>query len=336
MQQILLDGTPQQAAKPKTAKPQQTPAAKQQQKILDAKTTTVYDYRIPAATNFETSFRHSHWKIKRAKVLAALTAAGQSQFAIDRFIQCGSDATVEWNEEEKRWRVVCNTCKNRHCEPCQKARASKLAGNLRDRLAEKPDGKYWFVTLTLKHSTDPLADQLKRLNEAYKKLRKTREWKENWKGGATIIEVKWNPENREWHPHMHVITEGGYVKWGQLREDWIAITGDSSIVHIKSLDNARNAAHYVSKYVTKGTSSEVWNDPEAAAEWIIATKGLRVCGTFGTWRGYKLMANPKSTGTWKVVERLDALMTRVAAGSISALNLYYALPGPQHEDPPDS
>ena len=75
----------------------------------------------------------------------------------------------------------------------------------------------------------------------------------------------------------------------------------------------------------------MWNDADAAAEWICATKGVRVCNTFGNWRGYKLMANPVSTGTWKPLTRIDDLMQRVAAGSISALHLFFALPGPNHE-----
>jgi Replication protein len=327
MQQLKLDGSLQQAAKPKSAKG----LTREEKRRLDEQQISnepcYWDYHVPPSTPYETSFRHSHWKARREKVLAALIDTNQTPATIERFQCCGSQAALQWSESEQRHRVVSNNCHNRHCEPCQKARASKMIANLKARLAEQANGRYRFITVTLKHSATPLVDQIKRLLKSFKALRQTPVWKESQRGGAYILEVKWSEKTREWHPHLHIVAEGDFVRREDLRTAWLHVTGDSHIVDIRKLDSAKDAAHYVGKYVTKGTNVEVWNDADAAQEWITGMKGIRVCGTFGTWRLFKLMANGKQAADWKTVIMIDTMMTRVAAGDAHWLNVYMHLPG---------
>jgi hypothetical protein len=128
------------------------------------------------------------------------------------------------------------------------------------------------------------------------------EWKATQRGGAATFECKWqdpsksykhkdgslHPGDDMWHPHLHVVSEGTFIDKRTLSKLWLKATGDSYIVDIKQLKDAHEAAYYVAKYVTKGTSGEVWSNPDKAQEWIIATRGMRACFTYGTWRGIKL------------------------------------------------
>jgi len=83
--------------------------------------------------------------------------------------------------------------------------------------------------------------------------------------------------------------------------------GRQQIVDIRALRSGKDAAHYVAKYVSKGTVDAVWSDPDAAQEWVLATKGLRSCATYGTWRGFKLLARLPDTHVWTRVCLLTTL-----------------------------
>lgn len=77
---------------------------------------------------------------------------------------------------------------------------------------------------------------------------------------------------------------------------------------IKPLKDAKEAAHYVSKYVAKGTSAEVWNSDDLAMEFVTAMKGVRICSTFGSWRGFALMAHKPTAEDWTCVGTLNAIV----------------------------
>jgi Replication protein len=255
-------------------------------------------------------------------------------FALNRYDECGSCCTVEWSEELGKYRLRANYCKCRHCEPCMRSKANLMAANLRSRLEVKPNGRYRFITLTLKHSHTPLRAQITRLYSSFKALRATKFWSRSQSGGAIILEVKWSPESKTWHPHLHIISEGNYVDKRDLSAAWHAVTGDSMIVDIRQLTAGKDAAHYLCKYVCKGTSNAVWADTSAAQEWISATKGLRVSGTFGSWRGYKLLARPAKVTDWVPVKSLNTLIALAAAGSIADQRIIELLRPPGAADGP--
>lgn len=123
-----------------------------------------------------------------------------------------------------------------------------------------------------------------------------------------MLEVKWS--DGEWHPHLHIITGGNWIDHRLIREEWLRLTGDSHIINIKALPRTNDVGAYIAKYVTKGTSVEVWNHPEISAEWIEAIKGVRTCATFGDWRGIRLTDNVDSADDWKYIDTLDKMILR--------------------------
>jgi Replication protein len=276
------------------------------------------NYRERLADPVETSFRHANWQQKRDRVREALLAACTSRTTVDRFDNCGAECLVEWSDEADRYRLRASYCHNRHCEPCAKARAGLIAANLRNKLeakAAKDGDRFRFITLTLKHSDAPLADQIKRLQQSFTRLRQTAFWKRSQRGGCSMIEVKLT-EKGEWHPHLHIIGEGDFLRQETLSREWKKITKDSFRVDVRKIASAKDAVHYVSKYVCKGTNDEVWNDPEKAAEWVVATRGLRTGATYGTWRGFKLLQHdPKDDcKDWRAVALLTDLIRRANEG----------------------
>jgi hypothetical protein len=290
-------------------------------------------FEVAPATESETIFRHSHWSQKRSRVRQAMIAVSTGRFAQNRFDECGSECTVEWSETENRHRIRGNYCHSRHCEPCMRSKANKIAQNLAQRLAGRPKNTFRFITLTLKHSQAPLRQQITRLYRSFRTLKAQKLWKRSQQGGAVMLECKWT--GTHWHPHLHIISEGSYMRKDDLSDLWLKATGDSMIVDIRVLTDTRDASHYVSKYITKGTSAATWANDDAAQEWVLASKGVRICNTFGTWRGFRLLAAPTDVTDWVPVCTLNDLIARANDGEVAAIELLLILrpPGASDADP---
>jgi hypothetical protein len=250
----------------------------------------------------ELYFRHSGWIAKRDKVMRLLPLAGTTFRVMQRFANCGAFARVAWSPEKGKHYVRASYCRNRHCVPCMVSKARTIAANIDARLKEKPAGRYRFITLTLRHCDDPLPDQVRRLRQCFTRLCRTRIWKTQ-AGGCWTWECKIGQDGR-WHPHLHLITEGAYLPQAALSDAWQEITRDSHRVDVRRVANREQIGCELTKYIAKGTSTEVWNDDAKAIEWIVASRGMRTCGTFGTWRKFKLTDKPKAASDLVEVDTL--------------------------------
>jgi hypothetical protein len=299
---------------------------------------TIASLRFAHASDQETAFRHTGWRVRREKVTRTLAATGASDLALHNWTNCGSHAVVEWSPRENRFRVRANYCRSRHCEPCARTKANTIARNLETRLAQGDGSNYRFVTLTLAHTEAPLAHQIKRLYASFRKLRTAGVWKDSQAGGAFMLEVK-RAKDR-WHPHLHIVAEGRFLHQAALSTAWRKATGDSYIVDVRAIKSGRDAAFYVAKYVTKGTSVGVWDEPDAAAEWVTATKGVRTCATYGTWRGKSLLKIDGGADDWQPLCTLDQLHRDAAQGKPGARELLNELlshrPAQEEPRPPPS
>lgn len=264
-------------------------------------------------------FRHIHWQEQRTLVRKALESAGTSYKILDRFDTCGSHAQVYYQPSEDRYVIRASYCRNRHCQPCAAAKAGVMASNLRRKLNGPPRGRYRFTTLTLKHNTRPLAEQLARLMTSWTKLRKSKLFKTQF-GGAWFLEVKIG-EDDLWHPHLHIISEGFFLPLQELTALWLKITGDSTGVDVRGVRDKDRVSYELTKYVAKSTSRDVWEDPERAVEWICAARGVRSCGTFGIWRRFKLTETPPPPKDLVYIGSLYDLTKRMREGEPEAQHI---------------
>lgn len=166
-------------------------------------------------------------------------------------------------------------------------------------------------------------------------------------GGAATLEIKYTEAGHRkardgttywyeggWHPHLHIISDGTAITDHRLKDLWYAITGDSWECDCRRISADKDVAYYVGKYVTKGTNDAVWTNPARAADFVKAVKGVRMCATFGTWRGYKLLAREKEVpGTWTHIDSLAAICRKARAGDEWALRLLCESIEPMQYDP---
>jgi hypothetical protein len=262
------------------------------------------------------TFRHSGWAHDRSRIRSALVEADAPPRSLARFDLCGSDAWVAVDPSDpNNLKVLTNHCHSRWCVPCARDRAATISANLKHYLGNR---RHRLVTLTLKHSDQPLSDQLDKIYDCFRRLRTVRVWREHVSGGCAVLEVKHAYHRNEWHPHLHVIIEGTYLPHAELKAAWWKITRDSYIVDIRFLPTTDAVTRYITKYVTKPVPSNLVNRTTALVELVRALRHRRLVLTFGTWRGFRL-TKPLDAITWQTLCPLDTLYDRCNAGEPEAL-----------------
>lgn len=289
---------------------------------LDAVETTV----TPAAVtdeNQETEteaaaeqpFRHSGWAAHRNKIGHALERAGVSRRRIARFRACGDRCWLLKNQtNEDELVLAVEHCHDRFCLPCAQARSYRLSVRLNE-ICEGKDLR--FFTFTLRHSDAPLQQQLDRLTKCWRKMRGTSIWKRTQHGGVAVIEVKQSKETHRWHPHLHVIGEGDFVPQSEIANTWKRITGDSFIVDVRRLRDAKEAVRYISKYASKGIDLSARSSVQDLAEAITSLGSKRLVQCYGTWSKLRTTDTPSSE-SWSRWITLEELLLRAASGNLEA------------------
>lgn len=235
---------------------------------------------------------------------------------MDAFCNCGSGVWLQVNKAGDDVKIVCNTCRDRWCVPCQ----SKRAAQIRESLTRILHGKtYRHIVLTLRASNTPLKDQLDRLNRSFQVLRRRDSWKQHVEGGVAVLELKVGEGSGMWHPHLHILCEGSFYDQKELSNEWHAVTGDSSITWICRNKSIDEDAGYLTKYITKSADASVFQHEEMFDELVISLRGRRLCTTFGSWRGIELEPSEKPDGEWLSIGRVDSLISKAKSGDVEAL-----------------
>jgi len=240
------------------------------------------------------------------------------------FANCGAMASLVRDKVAGHWAVRSHTCKHRCCQPCRRRVASIVRYNLAEKCNEvvRRAGRNGLkaVTLTLKHSAANLRDQLRRLLTSFRTLRRRKRLKHFFKGGAYVIEIKVSSKDGLWHPHLHILTEGNFTRVETLSDEWNAVTKDSEVVWIKAVPDVQMAVAHDTKYITKAVDNSVYTNERKLAEFVTATKGIRMVGTFGTWRGVKLNRRVPSNADWQFFVPLHHAIMAAERGDIAMID----------------
>jgi len=195
----------------------------------------------------------------------------------ERIDRCGRGAAI-FKDQEGFLIIATARCKSRLCPTCQETRSNRIWARLKAMIETIDEVR--LITLTLAPRDTPLKDQVKELRDAWSKLRRRKEFKNKLKGGVAVVEVTHNASTDKWHPHLHIVYEGIYIKHSILKAKWLEITKDSSIVDIRMIPSRMQAVNYLAKYVSK-TASLPKSAKHRIAEWVQATAALREYATFG-------------------------------------------------------
>jgi hypothetical protein len=194
-----------------------------------------------------------------------------------------------------------------------------------------------FITLTVKTLPDRHLDEgLQKLTTAWQKLRRMKSWKATQHGGAAILELRYYPDRRRWHPHLHIVGEGLFLHHDVLRHMWLLATGDSDIIDIRTANRPDQAAQYLTSYVTKPIHADILRDPEKLREAINGLHGRKLISTYGTWLKISMTRRPDPDGDeWEAIAPLEELVGRASEGDAFAQFVIAALNQDTSDAPPD-
>lgn len=234
----------------------------------------------------------------------AVDAAKESNY-VDKWQHCRENSWFARQIETGEVRVFSSTCRLRWCSLCAGARRSYISHQVAEWIKVAPWPK--FLTLTLKHSDEPLLYQVNELYEFFRKFRHTKLLKESVLGGIWFFQIKRSKNSGQWHPHLHCCVSGKYMARGELSRLWNKITSGSMVIDIRPIREPKQAAAEVARYAS--TPADITKLPrEDYVELFEAVHCRKVCGTWGAAKCVSLKqgnADDKdkwfSIGTWHTV-----------------------------------
>lgn len=206
---------------------------------------------------------------------------------VDELQECRTNAWFCFHLGSGTVRILSDACRLRWCPLCSKARSRIIVANLEPWLSKSRGAK--FLTLTLRHTDDSLSDQIDRLYDAFKDLRRRKYIKDNVRGGVWFFQVKWIEESQQWHPHLHCALDAEYMPHKVLKQLWHSVTGDSDIVDIRAIRNPQKAAEYIARYAARPALLEPLNN-WCRLVLVRALHGRRLCGKWGLEKSIRLSA----------------------------------------------
>ena len=216
--------------------------------------------------------------IRACEIYADVDGGFGGKFS-SRLKQCRKIAWFVQNAETKKLRVRSSRCKLRWCPICRDVQRMIVTRAVDEWLEVQKYPK--MMTLTLRHSDDPLEIQINRIYSAFRKLRRRAYFQRLITGGVWFFQLKFNLRTEQWHPHIHCLVAGKFLPHTRLKELWRNITGDSYVVDIRPVKNLENASTEVARYATSPADLTTVNLEEAKTVHY-ATKHRRICGSWGT------------------------------------------------------
>lgn len=129
----------------------------------------------------------------------------------DEIKRCGKTLVMAREKETGKMQVIeAYFCKKRMCSLCAFRRSLKNYSNIKT-IISQPEYKnlQWiFITLTIKScSAEDLESTIHRLLNAFAKMtsNKTTSFRKAFLGWFRALEVTYNEETKEYHPHLHIL-----------------------------------------------------------------------------------------------------------------------------------
>ena len=205
-------------------------------------------------------------KLRNQELFDFLTGH-MSQSNLFNIFNCGTYISFFADETLKKKKVnKSNFCKNRFCPLCswRKARKDGLKISILLKYIQEEFGyEFIFLTLTAPNvKGSDLSDEIKRYNKSFKNLMQLKEIKKITRGYVSKLEVTYNKERDDYHPHFHVMIavnksyfkSRDYIKRNKWLELWKECMNDSSItqVDVKKMNTSdSNAIAEIAKYGAK-------------------------------------------------------------------------------------
>jgi len=201
------------------------------------------------------------------------------------FLSFVTDKTLE-----KKKLYKANPCKNRFCPVCawRKARKDALGLSLMMQYVKQEESKsFIFLTLTTPNVTaEHLEDEIQNYNHAFQKMFKRKKVNSIAKGYVRKLEVTYNAERDDYHPHFHVLIAvnrsyfkdtKSYISQKEWLNLWRDVTDMLEITQVqvqKIRQNNNKELYEMAKY--SGKDSDYLINQKVFDEFYKSLKGKQV------------------------------------------------------------
>ena len=249
-------------------------------------------------------------KFTQQKLLRALLKLGSPLAKkYDATLFCSSVLEQDGNKLRSRF------CNNRWCNICNRIRTAKLIKGYGAAIESMVDPR--FVTLTVPNvPATELRAEIRRMISEFRKIQELRrKHKKPLIRGIRKLEVTYNPDLQNFHPHFHFIIEGEAAA-DELIEAWLDrnTTADRRGQDQKKAKNPIELFKYFAKLTSKSKSDTIiikagkmvrieYSYPEALDLVFQAIEGTRIIQPIG---GIKYVKEDIEDLETVVVEDLDS------------------------------
>lgn len=185
------------------------------------------------------------------------------------------------------------TCEFRLCPDCARRRSRKIQNKhlpIMGAFLKQNRVEPVHIVLTQKHRVETRKQSIKRLRDAFTKLQRRLFWAEHFKGGIFSIEFTKGKDGLH-HTHLHLIAfRSKFFDIALLRDEWLAVTGDSSVLRVDRIADLRKGLEEVAKYISKPLDTRRFEKEDLAD--FLGLKNMRFFGTFGEYRKFSRLFEP--------------------------------------------
>lgn len=186
---------------------------------------------------------------------------------VARLQVCG-DFLLFLKSENNAYRLKkANLCNNRFCPLCSSLRAKKNAVivlELMEYIREIKKLEFVFFTLTAPNIVgEKLEEEIKEFNNSFKELMRSKEFRKVCKGYIRKLEVTYNKERADFHPHFHIVMavnksyfkSKDYISTALLKTLWRKFKKNDSIEAVDMRKVKMNSIKEVLEIATYCTKS---------------------------------------------------------------------------------
>ena len=254
----------------------------------------------------------------RNQLLQTLIGKYVSDKSFERIKECNTflfmvaDKTMEKTKLHRS-----NNCDNRFCPICawKKSRKNALKISvLMQYLREEEKKEFVFLTLTAPNvKADELDDEIKHYNKSFQRLMQRKEVKNAVKGYVRKLEVTYNKERDDYHPHFHVILAvnksyftdtKAYIARDRWLELWQKSTKNNLITQVdvrkvKVTDNKKEVSE-IAKYSAK--DSDYLEDEKVFDTFYKSLSGKRLIVYSGLFKDASKLYENKELEKYKELD----------------------------------
>lgn len=164
---------------------------------------------------------------------------------LDRLKECGNFIKFQSSEDKTKFILAGgNFCNNRFCPFCSWLKAKRTAFELLEliKVVEYTEKlAFIFITLTVPNvPKESLREEIENFNISFNRLWKIKEFKAFNKGFIRKLEITYNEERNDYHPHFHLVVavnksyfkSRNYMSKRRLLELWQRATRNPAITQV--------------------------------------------------------------------------------------------------------